>query len=175
MTALDPNIPTVETDRLILRAPHADDLPRMTSFFETERSHMVGGPLDAMGSWTSLVKRLGHWTLNGYGLWHLTDKATGAFVGWTGMIFAPGWDEPELGWTVMDEAEGKGFAFEAAHAARDFAARTQGLDGVMSYIAHANDRSMALATRLGAVYEREGELLGKKCQVWRHPKVGGAA
>ena len=28
-------IPTVETDRLILRAPHLDDLPAMTAFFAT--------------------------------------------------------------------------------------------------------------------------------------------
>jgi ribosomal-protein-alanine N-acetyltransferase len=165
-------IPSVETERLILRAPHADDLPRMTAFFATPRSHMVGGPKDALGSWESLVKRLGHWALNGYGLWHLTEKASGAFVGWAGMICAPGWDEPELGWTVMDEAEGKGLAHEAALAARTYAARHQGLNGVMSYIAHANDRSRALAERLGATYEREGELLGKSCQVWRHPVVG---
>lgn len=162
-------IPSLETERLVLRAPHADDLPRMTAFFATERSHMVGGPKDAMGCWESLVKRLGHWALHGFGLWHLTEKASGTFLGWSGMINAPGWDEPELGWTVMQEAEGKGYAYEAAHAARDFAAREQGLNGVISYIAHANDRSRKLADRLGATFEREGALLGKSCQVWRHP------
>ncbi len=164
-------IPTVETERLILRAPHQDDLPAMTAFFKTERSYMVGGPKDELGSWDSLVKRLGHWALNGYGLWHLTEKSSGAFVGWAGMIFAPGWDEPELGWTLLEQAEGKGLGFEAAQAARHYAAQHQGLNGVMSYIAHANDRSRALAERLGATYEREAELLGKKAQMWRHPRI----
>lgn len=165
------SIPSVETDRLILRAPHADDLPRLTAFFTTERSHMVGGPKDEIGSWDSLVRRLGHWALRGYGLWHLTEKASGDFVGWAGMIYGPGWHEPELGWTVMADAEGKGLAHEAALAARTYAAKHQGLNGVMSYIAHANDRSRALATRLGATFERDGELLGKSCQIWRHPRV----
>ncbi len=164
-------IPTVETERLILRAPHQDDLPAMTAFFKTERSYMVGGPKDELGSWDSLAKRLGHWALNGYGLWHLTEKSSGAFVGWAGMIFAPGWDEPELGWTLMEQAEGKGLGFEAAQAARHYAAQHQGLNGVMSYIAHANDRSRALAERLGATYEREAVLLGKKAQMWRHPHI----
>ena len=79
------------------------------------------------------------------------------------MIYVPGWAEPELGWTLMAEAEGKGLGFEAAAAARDYAARHQGLNGVISYIAHANDRSRALAERLGASLEleREAELLGK--------------
>ena len=165
------NIPTVETERLILRAPHQDDLPAMTAFFKPERSYMVGGPKDELGSWDSLAKRLGHWALNGYGLWHLTEKSSGAFVGWAGMIFAPGWDEPELGWTLLEQAEGKGLGFEAAQAARHYAAQHQDLNGVMSYIAHANDRSRALAERLGATYEREAELLGKKAQIWRHPQI----
>ncbi len=164
-------IPTFETERLILRAPHQDDLPAMTAFFKTERSYMVGGPKDELGSWDSLAKRLGHWALNGFGLWHLTQKSSGAFVGWAGMIFAPGWDEPELGWTLMEQAEGKGLGFEAAQAARHYAAQHQGLNSVMSYIAHANDRSRALAERLGATYEREAELLGKKAQMWRHPRI----
>ncbi|WP_170342733.1 GNAT family N-acetyltransferase [Ruegeria arenilitoris] len=164
-------IPTLETERLILRAPHLDDLPAMTAFYATERSHMVGGPRDAAGCWNGLANRLGHWALRGYGLWHLTEKSSGSFVGWTGMIYVPGWDEPELGWTLMEQAEGKGLGFEAAQAARDHAARHQGLNGVISYIAHANDRSRALAERLGATYEREGEVLGKSAQIWRHPKL----
>lgn len=164
-------IPSIETDRLILRAPQQDDLPGMISFFATERSHMVGGPKDALESWSSLTNRLGHWALKGYGLWHLTEKASDTFVGWVGIIDAPGWDEPELGWTLLHEAEGKGLAFEAILAARDHVARHQGLNGVISYIAHANDRSRALAERLGARYEREGELLGKRAEIWRHPKI----
>lgn len=169
-------VPVIETERLILRAPELADLKPMVAFFETSRSHYVGGPRDAMGSYTSLVSRLGHWVLNGYGLWHLTEKATGAFIGWTGMIFAPGWNEPELGWTLFEEAEGKGYAFEAASAARNYAARHFGLDGVISYIAPANTRSQALAKRLGAHLETaEAELLGKACQIWRHPKLEATA
>ncbi|MCA0908412.1 GNAT family N-acetyltransferase [Ruegeria marisrubri] len=165
-------IPTIETERLILRAPHLDDLPAMTAFFATQRSHMVGGPRDARECWSSLSHRLGHWALRGYGLWHLTEKAGGTFVGWAGMIYVPGWAEPELGWTLMEEAEGRGLAFEAALAARDHAARHQGLNGVISYIAHANDRSRALAERLGATLELENaELLGKHAQIWRHPQI----
>ncbi|NOD99375.1 GNAT family N-acetyltransferase [Ruegeria sp. HKCCD6228] len=165
-------IPTIETERLILRAPHLDDLPAMTAFFATQRSHMVGGPRDARECWSSLSNRLGHWALRGYGLWHLTEKTSGTFVGWAGMIYVPGWAEPELGWTLMEEAEGKGLAFEAASAARDHAARHQGLNGVISYIAHANDRSRALAERLGATLELENaELLGKHAQIWRHPQI----
>jgi RimJ/RimL family protein N-acetyltransferase len=164
-------IPVLDTERLTLRAPLLGDLKAMAAFFETRRSHMVGGPRDAMGSYTSLISRLGHWVLNGYGLWHIIEKTSGAFIGWTGVIFAPAWSEPELGGSLCDGAEGKGYAFEAATAARRYAASHQNLNGVVSYIAPENARSMALAARLGAHFERDAELLGKPCQIWRHPKL----
>lgn len=168
-------IPTLETDRLILRAPQMSDLPRLTTFFASTRSHMVGGPRDESETFRSLTSRLGHWILRGYGLWHFEDKTSHAFLGWAGMIFAPGWDEPELGWAVMDEGEGKGLASEAALAARAYAAKHQNLNGVISYIAPRNTRSVAVATRLGATFERHGELLGKSCDIYRHPTLGGGA
>ncbi|TNJ41124.1 GNAT family N-acetyltransferase [Phaeobacter sp. B1627] len=170
MTAMTLPIPVIETERLILRAPHGSDLSHMAAFFETERSHFVGGPRDLDGAWQALVARLGHWVLNDHGLWHITEKATRAFVGWAGVIFAPGWQEPELGWTVFDAAEGRGIALEAATAARRYAALHQGHDGVISYVRPDNHRSRALAQRLGATLETTGTLRGTPCEIWRHPK-----
>lgn len=164
------DIPQIETERLILRAPQAADLPTFTAFYATKRSHMVGGPRDADESFKALTSRIGHWAVMGYGLWHLEDSETGAFLGWAGLMNPPSWDEPELGWTVFEQAEGKGLAFEAVTAARAYAASHQGLHGVISYIHADNERSAALAGRLGAVVERSGEVLGTPCQIWRHPK-----
>ena len=164
-------IPTLQTDRLVLRAPLLDDLPRLTEFFASERSHIVGGPQDGREVFKTLASRIGHWALRGFGLWHFHDQRTQRFLGWTGVVYAPGWDEPELGWTVMQDAERQGYAFEAATAARAYAATHLGQDGVISYIAPHNTRSSALAIRLGAVFERGGELLGTPCDIYRHPKV----
>ena len=75
-----------------------------------------------------------------------------------------------INWTLFAHAEGKGFAFEAARAARAFAAQAFKLDGVISYIRADNTRSAALATRLGATYERDGTVMGTACHIWRHPK-----
>ena len=171
MTPITAHIPVIETDRLVLRGPEAGDLPAFTAFYQTDRSHMVGGPRDAVASFTSLDSCIGHWVIKGFGLWHLTLRETGEFIGWAGMIDAPGWDEPELGWTVLPQAEGKGLAYEAALAARTYAAQKLGLDGVISYIDPANTRSLALAARLGATFERDGALLGKPCHIYRHPKL----
>ena len=118
---------------------------------------------------------IGHWALRGYGMWMIEHRATGTAAGRVGMILNDGWDEPELGWHIYDGFEGKGYAYQAALAARDHAARHFGLDGVISYIDATNTRSLHLAERLGARFERDGTVVGTPCQVWRHPRIGEAA
>lgn len=169
MNAMTDQIPVLDTSRLTLRAPGRRDLATLTAFFETERSHIVGGPADATDTFAKLASRIGHWALKGYGLWHIDERKTGDFLGWVGVINPPGWDEPELGWTLFAHAEGKGFGFEAASAARAYAALQQGLDRLISYIRPDNARSIALARRLGAAHERDGVLMDTPCQIWRHP------
>ena len=145
-------------------------LPQLYEFYATSRSHMVGGPLEERDVHRMMLSTIGSWALKGHGMWHVADKDTDDMIGATGIIFAPGWDEPELGWSIMAGAEGKGIAFEAARAARHYAAQHLGHDGVISYIDPKNERSEALARRLGAKVEREVTFMDKPVNIWRHPK-----
>ena len=175
MSVMTDQIPVLDTPRLTLRAPKMADLPTLTAFYATQRSHMVGGPQDAKGAFNKLASRIGHWAFLGYGHWHIDDRKTGDFLGWVGILNPPGWDEPELGWALFAHAEGKGFAYEAASAARAFAAQHLKLDHLISYIRADNDRSRALAKRLGATHERDGTVMDTPCQIWRHPSAQKAA
>ena len=175
MTATLANIPQLETERLILRAPVMDDLPAMIAFYASPNSHTVGGPMDAVGASLRLYATLGQWIAQGYGSWHIVDRETDQWLGRTGFIFAAGWTEPELGWAVSAEAEGKGIAYEATLAARAYGARHLGLNAPISYIRPENTRSIALAHRLGAHLESETEFFGKDCLVYRHPQAEEAA
>lgn len=175
MSAMTDHIPVVETDRLRLRAPKMDDLAALYAFYQTDRSRMVGGPLEEREVHRMMMSTIGSWALKGHGMWHIADKDTDAMLGATGIIFAPTWDEPELGWSILGNAEGKGIAFEAAAAARQYAARHLGHDAVISYIDPANTRSEALAIRLGAKIERSVEKFDKTVNIWRHPSVQEAA
>lgn len=175
MTGFALPIPVIETERLILRGALESDFEAHAAFMASARSSFVGGPQERFEAGRGFAASVGHWVLKGFGVWTIADKATNAPLGKTGFIYAEGWDEPELGWHVYEAAEGKGIAFEAVTAARANGPKHFGLDGVISYIDPANTRSMALAERLGARFERDSELLGKPCQVWRHPKQGEAA
>ena len=104
------SIPQLETERLILRAPHMKDLDAMAQFFASPRSQSAGGPLDRGQVWRALLRSAGHWHLRGYGLWHAIDKSSATMCGYCGFIEHIEWPEAELAWGVYDGYEGKGFA-----------------------------------------------------------------
>ena len=163
-------IPEFESQRLRFRAPSMDDLDDEIAFFATERARGVGGPLPKEQVWRSLCGVIGHWCVRGYGFWGVEEKATGRYVGRVGPWSPMGWPEPEIGWTVMEWAEGTGMAHEAAIAARAYMYEHYGWTTAISLIAHFNYRSQTLAQRLGCV--REDDYTHPSfgpCMVWRHP------
>ncbi len=168
------NIPVIETERLRLRAHHEGDLDVIAAFFADDRSAFVGGPKNRAESWRVISGALGHWALRGYGMWLVADKTTDAPIGGVGFLNPEGWDEAELGWHMFNGHEGKGYAYEAAVAAKSYGATHFGIPAPISYIAPANTRSVALAKRLGATYERDGEVLGNACHIYRHSKAEAA-
>ena len=165
-------VPVIETARLVLREPREADLDAVAAFMASDRARFVGGPVGRFDAWRGLLGSVGHWALRGYGYWTVEERGTGAIVGRTGVVHhAVDWPEPELGWHVYDGFEGRGYAFEAAEAARAATAERFGIDRVISLIDPGNARSQALARRLGAAPEGEITFMGEATQVWRHPAV----
>ncbi|MDP3897367.1 MAG: GNAT family N-acetyltransferase [Mesorhizobium sp.] len=146
-------IPTLETDRLILRAMKSDDFEPFAAFYASEAARFVGGPEDRVASWRRMAAYAGCWTLRGYGKFVAEEKATGAPVGIFGPSYPEGWPEPEIGWTVLPRFEGRGYAIEAAARTISFAYDELGWTTVMSAIFPGNERSVRLAGRLGAQHE----------------------
>lgn len=166
--------PTLQTGRLKLRAPKLSDFEHWAAFFASERSWLERGPLDRVDAYRTRAADVALWTLRGYGPFGLDDRATGAYLGEVGIYQPEDYPEAELGWFVVPEAEGKGYAFEAATAARAHAFRDLGWQTAVSYIAPENARSIALAERLGATLDRAAACPGDTpCHVYRHPR--GAA
>ena len=170
MIGAEVHIPVLRTERLVLRAPRIDDLDAYAAFGASPRSAGVGGPFNRGGTFTRLSALLGHWQLRGYGRWMLADPETDAPLGIVGLYYPEGWPEPEIGWTLFAAAEGRGLAYEAAQAARDYAYDVLGWNTAISLLKPDNARSRALAQRMGCsqdapfLHEEFGEM-----EVWRHP------
>ncbi len=162
--------PTLETERLILRAPQLSDAEAHAAFMASERAEFVGGPTTTERAWRVLALEVGHWVLRGFGRWVLIEKGADTPIGIVGLWRPEGFPENELGWDLFDDAMGKGYATEAARAARAYAYQTLGWTTLTSMIDPRNAASAAVATRLGAAfdYEYEHPHFGP-VTIWRHP------
>lgn len=151
MTRGGPQIPTLETERLLLRAPTPDDFPAFFEIMSSERARFMGGPFDEWGAWGMLCHDIAGWGLFGHGGLMIERKPDGLCIGQVGINHGPLFPEKELGWMLYEGHEGHGFATEAAAALRDWAFGTPGLPTLVSYCDPGNTRSIAVAERLGAV------------------------
>jgi RimJ/RimL family protein N-acetyltransferase len=163
-------IPVLTTERLVLRAPQLGDFAPFAAHCASERSVFEDGPLSRVQAWREFASATGLWALRGYGAWSITDRESGTYLGEAGIFHPAHYPEPEIGWTVMAEAEGRGIAHEAAVAVRAWAYGTLGWTTLVSYIAEGNRRSIRLAERLGAWLEPDAARPeGESCLVYRHP------
>jgi RimJ/RimL family protein N-acetyltransferase len=103
----------------------------------------------------------------GFGLWALEVKATGAFIGFTGLTrqtfpahFTPA---VEVGWRLARDAWGQGYASEAARTALDVGFDDHGLVEVVSMTTTTNLRSQRTMQRLGMTRDPTDD--------FDHPKV----
>ncbi|MDA7423614.1 GNAT family N-acetyltransferase [Thalassococcus lentus] len=169
--------PTLHTPRLTLRGHVMADLEQLCDLFETDRAVHMGGPIPRKSAWRWIASEVGMWDLMGHGSWGIETK-DGDFVGQVGIMQPPHFPEAEIGWTLLEAGEGKGYAFEAATAALEWA-WAQGRETLVSYIAPENARSIALAERLGATHDPDAPMpIGETQQVtlvYRHsPDADGS-
>lgn len=146
-------IPTLETKRLILRGFCPDDFERFVPFYASEAARFVGGPEDRIATWRRMAAYAGCWALRGYGKFVVEEKVSGAAIGIVGPTFPEGWPEPEIGWTILPEFAGHGYATEAAARTITYVYDDLGWTTAMSAIFPNNERSFKMAERLGAHHE----------------------
>ena len=146
-----PTDPVIETERLRLRMPRYEDFAHRQAFYASERAVWEGGPFTAEHAWKIFASEVAQWPLMGFGPFSMDDLQTGEYLGEVGVYQPIGYPEPELGWFVVDHAEGRGFAAEGARAVMAWAHKTFGWDHIDNYIDPGNVRSVALGLRLGGV------------------------
>jgi RimJ/RimL family protein N-acetyltransferase len=147
----------LQTERLVLRTWHADDLEPFVALNADPRvmAH-VGArrPLSPAESELLLAQVNRHWEDHGFGLWAVERRFDGSapigFVGLAIPSFLPAvLPAVEVGWRLAAEAWGRGYAIEAARASVDCAWAALRLERLVSIIDPANERSLRVAAKLG--------------------------
>lgn len=150
----------IETDRLRLRLWRESDFEDYAAYYsDPVLARFVGGVCDRETAWRKMASLAGHWALLGFGYWAVEEKDTGTFVGCVGLWESDGWPELELGYWLVPETHGKGYATEAAKAAMRYAREELKAESLVSYIDPGNVPSQKVSERLGGTFENTIELL----------------
>jgi len=131
-------------------------------------------------------RAMAHWDEHGFGLWAVAARAEpGVLIGFAGPSH-PEWlpelaHEVELGWRLARSAWGRGYATEAALAARDraWADLPPAVAHLISVVHPDNERSRRVAGKLGGRVARHvhNPFADREVEVWtvRRPQVPSGA
>jgi ribosomal-protein-alanine N-acetyltransferase len=151
-------IPELATPRLLLRGWRDDDR-RAFAALNADPQVMAHfpAPLDRATSDDLVDRFVAHWAEHGLGLWAVERATDDRFLGFTGLS-VPGFDAHftpavEVGWRLVRDAWGRGYATEAARAALRFGFETRGLQEIVSFTVPANARSRRVMERIGMTHD----------------------
>jgi RimJ/RimL family protein N-acetyltransferase len=151
--------PTLETERLILRPTAAADFEAWAAFMADEEvTRYLGGVQARSVAWRGMLQVAGAWSVQGYSMFSVIEKASGRWVGRLGPWQPEGWPGTEVGWGLSRDAWGKGYAMEGAVASIDWAFDHLGWTEVIHSIESENLASRRVAERLGSVIVRSEPL-----------------
>ncbi|MDR3509619.1 MAG: GNAT family N-acetyltransferase [Caulobacteraceae bacterium] len=149
----------LETARLILRPTLAEDFEPWAAFMADEvATRYLGGSQPRAVAWRGFLSMAGAWSIQGFGMFSVIEKASGQWVGRLGPWLPEGWPGPEVGWGIARSAWGKGYATEGAIAAMDFAFERLGWTEAIHSIDADNTASQGVARRLGSTLRGPGKL-----------------
>lgn len=153
--AKDYNTPTLETERLILRPLHIDDAPVV---FERWASDPDVARYMSWNTHTGIDDTLAWLELERISLdapdnfdFGIVLKETGGLIGSGGILFDADLNTFMLGYCLMKDCWGKGYATEAARRIIDFALEDLGITEFVAFHALDNPASGNVLTKLGFV------------------------
>lgn len=91
----------------------------------------------------------------GFGFWIVCTKIDDVPIGISGFAKRGHLDGVDLGYALLPEYFGKGYAIEATKAVLDYGLRTLGLNRIIAIVLHGNPRSIAILEKLGFSYEKD--------------------
>ena len=150
----------LETPRLILREMTDDDFQSLYAILsDPETMQHYPKPYDEAGvrRWISWCKD--SYAQHGFGLWAVTLKENGEFIGDCGISMQPihGQWLPEVGYHIRKDHWRKGYASEAARECIRYAFEVCGFPKVYSYMKHSNVASYSTAMKNGMTLVEEYE------------------
>jgi len=151
--------PTLETPRLVLRPLEPQDFEPWAAFgADEETTRYLGGVQARSQAWRGFMSVAGSWAMTGFAMFSVIEKGSGRWVGRLGPWMPADWPGTEVGWGIIRDCWGRGYATEGAAAAIDWAFDHLGWTEVIHCIDPDNVASQNVARRLGSQILRRGRM-----------------
>ena len=151
-----PNI--IKTERLTLRKLCLTDAPFILALLNTPtfkkfigdrkigtlqdaENYLINGPIRSYAE-------------NGFGLWLFCLQQTKVPIGICGLIKREGLQDVDIGFAMMPEFEGYGYAYEIASAVMKLGTTKFKLKRIIAITTENNERSIKLLKKLGLMFEQ---------------------
>jgi ribosomal-protein-alanine N-acetyltransferase len=150
--------PELETSRLILRRLEFDDasflvsLLNQPSFLANIGDRGVRNPEDACRYMREGPMAM--YEKYGFGLWHAARKSDGVGIGMCGLLKRDILPDVDIGYALLPDFWGVGYAFEAANAVLRHGARSFGVSRVIGVVSEGNMASIRVLEKIGMSFER---------------------
>ncbi len=174
----------IETVRLLLRRLEESDRDAFGAIWSDPDIWRPLGARAAPGEEfvrERLRHHLEHWRDHGFGLWALLEHGSDLVAGWVGPAHPSGVPdlgrEVEVGWALLPSSRGRGLATESARIAVAAAFSELAAPRVISLVHPGNERSIAVAARLGMRHESDvlHPGLGEELRLYALRRGEGAA
>lgn len=167
-------VPAFETPRLTLRPYELADIEPMAAMFADPEvtAFTLLGPRSHAQTEEVLDAYRGFLLDNGYGMYAILDRATGAYLGEVGTFHAPLDGEPVfLRYALARAAWNKGIATEASIPILDDAFDRLGLDEMGAGVVADNLASMRVMTKLGFTQGGTADARGHHFELFHLPRA----
>lgn len=159
-----PSIPTLSTERLLLRPWRQEDLPAFAALNADPRVvEFLPKRLERAESDALAARIAAHFRRHGCGLWAVEVPGVAPFIGFAGLA-VPGFEAHftpcvEVGWRLAFAHWGRGYATEAARRVLAHAFGPLGRAEIVSFTTRDNRRSRAVMERLAMRYDPADDFL----------------
>jgi ribosomal-protein-alanine N-acetyltransferase len=154
-------LPEFLTSRLRLRPIDRNDGSRLLQLSSNPKvmKHINGGKtLSEKEIEVDLQNRLGALT-DLFGYWMIESLEEEEFIGWVALKKLEKTEKIEVGYRLLEEHWGKGYAFEAASELLKYAFLRLHLKEVVAVTLEENVRSLRVLEKLGMKYKKKGQVL----------------
>lgn len=147
----------LETPRLIMREFCEEDAGHLFELnSDPDVTRYVGeGPYVSLDAARDFIRNYNQYEKYRQGRLNVFDKKTGEYIGWSGLKYIEDEGYTDIGYRLLKQHWGKGYATESAKASLDYGFKTLGLDKIVGRAMKQNIASIAVLKKLGMQYSHE--------------------